>query len=58
MKNILIIGSTGQIGSELWPNSLDDSCAREEWGWNPKFDLEAMTKDMLEKLTVKLMQNG
>lgn len=37
-----------------WPNSLDDSAARQEWGWDPKFDLDAMTKDMLEKLTVKL----
>lgn len=37
-----------------WPNSLDDSCARAEWNWNPKFNLETMTKDMLEKLSVKL----
>ncbi|OJV65681.1 MAG: UDP-glucose 4-epimerase [Clostridiales bacterium 38-18] len=37
-----------------WPNSLDDSCARAEWGWNPKFDLEKMTADMIEKLTIKL----
>jgi len=32
----------------------DDSAAREDWGWNPKYDLDAMTKDMLEKLRVKL----
>lgn len=37
-----------------WPNSLDDSCARAEWDWNPKFDLEKMTADMIEKLTIKL----
>jgi nucleoside-diphosphate-sugar epimerase len=37
-----------------WPNSLDDSCARSEWGYSPKFDLDAMTKDMLEKIKVKL----
>ncbi|NYB75370.1 L-threonine 3-dehydrogenase [Sedimentibacter hydroxybenzoicus DSM 7310] len=37
-----------------WPDSLDDSAAREEWGWNPKYDLDAMTKDMLEKLKTKL----
>lgn len=37
-----------------WPNSLDDSAARQEWGWNPKYDLDAMTKDMLDKLRVKL----
>jgi len=43
-----------QAIADSWPNSLDDSCAREEWGWNPKYDLAAMTKDMLEKLAVKL----
>lgn len=37
-----------------WPNSLDDTAAREEWGWNPKYNLDMMTKDMLEKLAVKL----
>jgi nucleoside-diphosphate-sugar epimerase len=37
-----------------WPNSLDDSCARAEWGWNPKYDLDKMTADMLEKLKIKL----
>jgi nucleoside-diphosphate-sugar epimerase len=37
-----------------WPNSLDDSCARAEWGYSPKYDLDAMTKDMLEKIKVKL----
>ncbi len=30
-----------------WPNSLDDHCAREEWGWNPKWTLCDMTEDML-----------
>ena len=37
-----------------WPNSLDDSCARAEWGYDPKFNLDAMTKDMLEKIKTKL----
>ena len=36
--------------AESWPNSLDDTCAREEWGWKPEYNLEAMTKDMLAKL--------
>ena len=40
--------------AESWPDSLDDSSAREEWGWNPKYDLPAMAVDMLEKLKVKL----
>ncbi|MDR2937180.1 MAG: NAD-dependent epimerase/dehydratase family protein [Rikenellaceae bacterium] len=30
-----------------WPNALDDHCAREEWGWNPKWTLGDMTEDML-----------
>ena len=37
--------------ADSWPNSLDDSAAREEWGWQPSYDLAAMTKDMLEVLT-------
>ena len=36
--------------AESWPNKLDDTCAREEWGWKPEYDLDAMTKDMLAKL--------
>jgi nucleoside-diphosphate-sugar epimerase len=43
-----------QAIADSWPNSLDDSAAREEWGWNPKYDLAAMTADMLEKLRAKL----
>jgi nucleoside-diphosphate-sugar epimerase len=40
--------------AESWPASLDDSAAREEWGWKPDYDLAAMTKDMLDKLSKKL----
>ena len=40
--------------ADSWPDSLDDSCAREEWDWMPQFDLESMTVDMLEKLRAKL----
>ena len=36
-----------------WPNSLDDTCAREEWGWAPKWDLASMSVDMLEKIREK-----
>lgn len=43
-----------QAIADSWPNSLDDSCARAEWDWKPEFDLDAMTRDMLEKLSVKL----
>jgi nucleoside-diphosphate-sugar epimerase len=40
--------------ADSWPNSIDDSAARDEWGWKPAFDLESMTGDMLEKLKEKL----
>jgi len=43
-----------QAIADTWPNSMDDSCAREEWGWKPEFDLGKMTNDMLEKVAVKL----
>lgn len=43
-----------QAIADSWPNSLDDSAARQEWGWNPKYNLASMTVDMLEKLKAKL----
>lgn len=39
-----------QAIADSWPRSLDDSAARKEWGWRPKYDLARMTVDMLEKL--------
>ncbi len=36
--------------ADSWPRSIDDSVARQEWGWKPSYDLAFMTKDMLEKL--------
>lgn len=40
--------------AESWPNSLDDTQARQQWGWKPKYLLDDMTRDMLEKLMIKL----
>jgi nucleoside-diphosphate-sugar epimerase len=40
--------------ADSWPNSMDDTAAREEWGWQPEYDLAKMSKDMLEKLKLKL----
>jgi nucleoside-diphosphate-sugar epimerase len=45
-----------QAIAESWPDRMDDTCAREEWDWKPTYDLDSMTKDMLEKLTLKLGQ--
>ncbi len=42
-----------QAIADSWPDSLDDSCAREEWDWKPEYDLDAMTVDMLHNLRVK-----
>ena len=36
-----------------WPNWMDDSCARQEWGFKPEYDLPKMTEDMIAKLKVK-----
>lgn len=43
-----------QTIANSWPNSLDDSAARQEWGWNPQYDLASMTTDMLKQLRIKL----
>lgn len=43
-----------QAIADSWPDCLDDTCAREEWDWNPQYDLKTMTEDMLEKLRIKL----
>lgn len=41
--------------ADSWPDSLDDSCARTEWDWMPEYDLDAMSKDMIKNLRVKLL---
>ena len=40
--------------ADSWPDSLDDTCAREEWDWKPEYDLDSMTRDMLVNLRKKL----
>lgn len=40
--------------AESWPDIMDDTCARQEWDWKPTYDLDTMTRDMLEHLAVKL----
>ena len=39
-----------QAIADSWPCSIDDSAARSEWGWQPAYDLETMTVDMLDRL--------
>ena len=42
-----------QAIASSWPDSMDDSCAREEWGWAPSFDIDTMSKDMIEHLRAR-----
>ena len=42
-----------QAIADSWPDSMDDSCAREEWGWKPSYDLTTMSEDMIIQLRKK-----
>jgi len=41
-----------QAIAESWPQSIDDTEARNDWGWEPKYDLEKLSSDMVKNLTV------
>jgi nucleoside-diphosphate-sugar epimerase len=43
-----------QAIADSWPRSLDDSAARQEWGWSPRYDLDGMVDDMISQLSSKL----
>ena len=47
-----------QAIADSWPKALDDSRARKDWGWAPRFDTAGMTKDMLEKLGPRIPREG
>ena len=47
-----------QAIADSWPDSLDDTAAREEWGWTPSYDLDSMSDDMLTNLKIKLSDGG
>lgn len=40
--------------ADSWPDNMDDTCARKEWGWAPSYDLDTMTQDMIKNLKIKL----
>lgn len=46
-----------QAIADSWPNSLDDSVARKEWGWSPRYDIDAMVDEMMFNLQSKLMKS-
>jgi len=39
-----------QAIANSWPQSIDDSAARTDWGWKPQYDLRAMVDDMMANL--------
>jgi len=43
--------------ADSWPQSIDDSSARTDWGWQHEFNLESMTKDMLAHLETLKHEN-
>ena len=43
-----------QAIADSWPDNMDDSCARAEWGWKPHYDLDSMSQDMIKHLKEKL----
>lgn len=43
-----------QVIADSWPSSIDDSSAREDWGWKNNYDLEKITKNMIEGISSKL----
>ncbi|WP_395092270.1 NAD-dependent epimerase/dehydratase family protein [Vaginella massiliensis] len=46
-----------QAIADSWPSSIDDHVAKKDWNYAPKFDLDAMTKTMLDNLKQKLAKN-
>ena len=47
-----------QAIADTWPKSIDDSLARNDWGWKPKFDLTMMTRVMIDNLRLKNSLEG
>lgn len=44
-----------QIIADSWPGSIDDNAARQDWGWENRYDLRTMTRDMLVNLSPELV---
>lgn len=47
-----------QAIADSWPESVDDSASREDWGWSPGYDLPAMVEDMIEVLGARHREGG
>lgn len=55
LKVIYEVDPVRQAIADSWPNKMDDTCARKEWGWVPRYNLESMTRDMIKHLRIKLL---
>merc|ERR1740123_701577 len=44
--------------AESWPDDMDDSEARRQWGWQPRYTLDAMAKEIIETLRRRLKETG
>jgi nucleoside-diphosphate-sugar epimerase len=44
--------------ADSWPASLDDSKARQDWGWKEEYDLAKLTRDMLTELSKTVKRGG
>ena len=53
-KAMFIVDPVKEQIARSWPDRLDDTCAREEWGWQPKWNLDDMTDDMLSHIREKI----
>ena len=47
-----------QAIADSWPRSIDDSHAREDWGWKQQFNLENLALAMLQNLRSNLSREG
>jgi len=44
--------------ADSWPKSIDDSSARNDWGWKEKYDTKALVKTMIDNVDTKLIANS
>jgi nucleoside-diphosphate-sugar epimerase len=40
-----------QAIADSWPESLDDSAARKDWGWKPDFNIDRISQEMIKNLS-------
>lgn len=53
-KMVYDVDPVRQAIADSWPDSIDDSVAKDEWGFKSIFDISSMTEDMLKKLSEKI----